>query len=512
MGGGYFLLIGIAAMSVIYFINLFFSGRMIAYKIITLASFISFFLLYLQGNFLSGKLPTLTGERIIWANYGKTENVILIIALIALIIAAIILVRKVKLDRTLSYASAGTGIVSLILAIALVSTIIRNDTFMKKDTFAATTKNFNTISSNKNFLIFVADTVDSKAFYDVMSKDKDFKGMFEDFTYYPDTLSVYGNTTNSIVNILTGAVNHYETSYLDYCSKAYNKSPFFEKLKRSGFAINLYSEIIAWNGKRNFNIENSTSIRDIKVNFYDFKKQVWRYVRFKYLPYGYKQYSHIEAMDFNSCRVEGRGKTELYSWKNKTNYDQIQKKSTLNKSDENYFQFIHCEGNHSPFNMDKYLMPIKDGAVNGPKIAASLTLIKAYLQRLKNNNSYDNSVIVIMADHGFLNHESDGSTQSFMLGRHNPMLLIKGFNEKHEMIVSDLPVSYMDLQNAFFDLIDGKKSTELFADIKQGRTRTALAYLWHPTLYTDITEFITTGKAWEIEKFTPTGNVYTYKK
>lgn len=185
-----FLLGGIAVMSVIYFINLLFSGRVIVYKIITLASFISFFLLCLQGNFLSDKLPILTGEKIIWENYGKTENVILLIALVALVIAAIILVRKVKLDRTLFHVSVGASLVSLMLVVTLVSTVIENDTFRrsdmftKEDTFVATTKNFNNVSSNKNFLIFLVDTADSKVFYDVMNQDEDFKGMFEDFTYY----------------------------------------------------------------------------------------------------------------------------------------------------------------------------------------------------------------------------------------------------------------------------------------------------------------------------------------
>ena len=263
-------------MSVIYFINLFFSGRVIVYKITTLISFISFFLLYLQGNFLSGKLPTLTGEKIIWENYGKTENVILVSALIVLVIAATVLVRRVKLDRTLFHASAGAGIVSLMLIVALVSAMITNDTFAKKENpFAATTKNFNTISSNKNFLIFLVDTTDSRFLYDVMSQDADFKDMFNDFIYYPDTLGAYSFTASSLLTILTGKVHHNEMHFYEQTGRIYyNQSPLFKKLQQNGYAINLYSWALYWKGERNFNIENSTSLRDIKVNFNNFKKQV----------------------------------------------------------------------------------------------------------------------------------------------------------------------------------------------------------------------------------------------
>ena len=502
----FFLLIGIAAMSVIYFINLFFSGRLIVYKIMTLAFFISFFLLYLQGNFLSGKLPTLTGEKIIWGNYGKTENVILITALIILVIAAIILVRKVKLDRTLFHASAGASLVSFILIVALISTMMKNDAFINKDTFSATTKNFNDISSNKNFLIFLVDTVDSKAFYDVMSQDEDFKEMFEDFTYYPDTLSVYPYTFYSVPQILSGILYYRKTTYLDYSSSAYNSSSFFRNLKKNQYAINLYSHAINWSGSRNFNIENATSIRDIKVNFNNFKKQVWRYVRFKYLPYGYKQYSHIEAMDFNLCKINREKKIEYYSVDNKIVYDLILKNPTLTKRNQNLFQFVHIFGAHPLFDMDKFLVRIVNGTYEN-KVAASLTIIKAYLQRLKANNAYDNSVIVIMADHG-ISVIKYNDTEKSRLARLNPPLLIKGFKEKHNMIVSDYPVSYMDLQQVFSDLINGRKSTELFADTLCGRERTV--FLYENAL--PIIEYTTTGKAWEIEKFTPTGNEYISKE
>ena len=508
-----FLLGGIAVMSVIYFINLFFSGRVIVYKIITLVLFISFFLLCLQGNFLSDKLPILTGEKIIWENYGKTENVILLIALIALVIAAIILVRKVKLDRTLFHASVGASLVSLMLVVTLVSTVIENDTFRrssmftKEDTFVATTKNFNNVSSNKNFLIFLVDAVDSKFLYDIMNQDGDFKGVFEDFTYYPDTLALYPFTARSIPAMLTGAVHRQETAFLDYCRKAYNESPLFKNLMQRGYEINLYSSMdVLWHGQRSFEIENAISIHDAKIMINRFKIQLWKYVRFKYLPYRYKRYSHIENMDFNVCKMGKDKKTDFYHWGNKLNYDHIQKNPTLTKEDRNFFSFIHVEGGHVPLDMDKYFNSIQNGTYE-QKVAASLTLIKAYLQRLKANNAYDNSVIIVISDHGFFPYSGE------LNARANPILFIKGFKEKHEMKISDIPVSHTDLRKAFADLLEDKKSADLFTDIEHGRTRTFLCYRYDGSEFrNEIVEFTTTGKAWEIDKLTPTGNVYKLKK
>ena len=236
-------------------------------------------------------------------------------------------------------------------------------------------------------------------------------------------------------------------------------------------------------------------------------------MRFKYLPYGYKQYSHIEAMDFNSCKISVSG-VEYYGWSNKNAYNRIQQNPTLAKQDGNFFSFIHVEGTHPPYDMDKNLSAIQGTPPETypKKVAASLTVIKAYLQRLKANNAYDNSANVIMADHGgFHGKYGDYSlnTDAFKVMM-NSVLFIKGINEKHGMITSDQPVSYVDLQDAFSNLLDGKKSTELFAGLELGRKRTFILQHWESTQ--PMYEYTTTGKAWEIEKFTPTVNVYTLKK
>lgn len=502
-----FLLGGIIIVSAIYFLNIFFSGRGILYKLLTLVGFIMFFLLYLQGNWLAGNLPPLTGEEIIWENYGASENRILMSATVILSVAAVISILRLKLRRTVRYAAAGAGIVSIMMTVSLVPTVVKNEALKSKDTFVATVENFNSVSLNKNFLVFLVDSVDSRTFNDVLIQDEDFSGIMDDFTYYPDTLSTYPLTKNSIPNILTGAVNYNETGFLEYSSMAYNRSPLFKKLKQNKYGINLYSPMISWAGQRNFEIENSTSIYDVNVNFMNFMEQELKYIRFKYFPYGLKQWSEIETLDFNTCREDISGQSG-YSWTNWSVYDYLRWNKVLDKRSENYFQFIHCEGGHLPLNMDKYLNSVENGTYE-QKIAASLTIIKTYLQKLKDNDAYDNSIIVIMADHGYQSGDS-GEHLNLTPVRCNPILFIKGVNERHELIESDRPVSYMDLQDAFCELIDGKQSTELFKELQSGRTRTVIWHEWVDEAH--MVEYSTTGKAWEIEKFTPTGNVYDLKE
>ena len=80
------------------------------------------------------------------------------------------------------------------------------------------------------------------------------------------------------------------------------------------------------------------------------------------------------------------------------------------------------------------------------KILSTITFIEKYLNRIKESGQYDNSIIIILADHGNNGYDP--------IGRQNPILYIKGFDELHsEMIISDKKVSYEDLNNNQYDLI-----------------------------------------------------------
>lgn len=508
-----FLLAGFIMLLAVYFCNLLFSENLLIYKWIVLTGFISFILLYLQGNWLSWNLPILRGDKINWGDYGKLENYIFLGALILLCIAIAICIRKFKLNRVIYYASAGSSVIFVMLLASLISAMIANNAFKAKDvtSFSSTTKNFSTISTNKNFLIFLIDAADSGKFCDVMNSDDDFRGMLDDFTYYPDTLSLYRYTANSIPHILSGVANYnldsYNPDYNDYCTGAYNQSALFRKLDQNGYTINLYSNIIVWEGEREYSIENSQSLHDFHVGFLPFVKSELKYITFKYLPYGLKKYSRIEKLDFDSCKLSNTAHLS-YSDKNRDIYHSIQNEKILETQNENYFQFVHCHGAHTPWDVDKHLNEIEDGTYE-EQLAASLTMVKAYLQRLKDNNAYDNSVIVIMADHGYCENYVNNISQYNYLDWFNPALFIKGINEKHELRESAQPISFVDLQDAFCDLIDGKQSDELFADIGSERVRTVMAQ-WVGGSYSDydILEYEATGKAYDLEKFYPTGTVY----
>ena len=302
-------------------------------------------------------------------------------------------------------------------------------------------------------------------------------------------MSYYPYTRDSIPLILTGKANHNEKEFSEYYSDSLNSSNLFNNLQNNKYEINIFDSSIIWNGKRKYEIGNVISSKNSSINLTLFFHQELKYDFFKYLPFILKKYSRIETLDFAKSM-------ERFNWDISDSYN-IFKTKKLSLKEENQFQFFHYEGAHVPYNFDENLDYLENGTYE-QEVHGNLKFIKAYLDRLKKNDIYDNSVIVIMADHGF--------NKDDMFGRMHPILAIKGFNEKHDVNISDLPISYLDLEDAFLDLLNNKKSLELFQNIDKKRTRKVIWYEF--TLEDHMVEYETTGKANELSKFKKTGRVF----
>lgn len=477
----------------IYLINKFILKKIKLYRYVMILSYVVFIFIYIQGNYLIGSLPTLDGTTINWGSY-TTENIVSVCILVVLLIAELIAMRKVKYNKIATVNNFITITIGLMLSASLASALMTPEIFKEKTIVNSTIRNINNASSDKNFFIFLVDAVDSTEFASVVKESEEYNSTFEDFTYYPDTVSGYLYTRDSIPFILSGKWNENETDFTDYCKDAYENSEFLNELKEKDYKMNFYEYQMNMSSKSAKDFEN-IDIYGSEIDKIKLFKHLTKYALFKYLPYQLKPYSRIESVDFDSCKIDKNN--ELFAWDNDIAYNTI--KNNELKIDENkYFQFLHIEGGHVPFNNDENvnIIPEKEGTYR-KKLKATLNIIDSFINRLKENNVYDNSVIVVMADHGYW-----AST-----GRQNPILYIKGVDENHkEMITSEIPVSYEDLVGAYIQLLDGEKTDSLFKENAPNRVRRFIenAFEYEDTM----TEYEVKGKAWDSSSIYATGKEF----
>lgn len=462
------------------------------YKYLLIIGFILLITTYIEGNYLVGMLPVLDGTAIIWSDYTKASIISLVVLIIITIIASI-LIKKIKLDKTITSLKYVSLAIGAMLLMSLLTTTMTTADLNKDINVTATTKNLENYSDDENFIIFLLDAVDSKMFDNVVKENKHAQ-LFKDFTYYPDTMAAYPFTRDSIPFILSGIWNNNEEEFAKYYVKALDNSKLLESLYNNNYDVNIYDTEILYNSKNATKIKNLTL--NNKYNFRLFANQEIKYSLFKYLPFYLKKYSHIESMDFNKTKIV---ENDVFDLDDIVYYENYLEKQLV-KKDNKQFKFIHIEGGHVPFNLSEDVKYIKDGAgTYDQKLEGCIKIVEKYLNKLKESNVYNNSNIIIMADHGY----------SFIgaEGRQNPILYIKGKNEEHKkMNVSDKAISYTDLNSAYTDLLNGKKSNELFKDITDKRDRRYLFYIYNQEDH--MIEYTQTGKAWDLNTLVKTGKEF----
>lgn len=469
-----------------------------AYKAGVALGFIFFACSYVQGNFLAGNLPPLDGTEVVWADY-RSDTVVSLLLWCAAVFAAVLVIRRIRMQKFCRIAKLVSGGVTLVLALTIISVCFMTKGYAKKQDVIVTSKGEFEMSDDENVIILCMDSVDTETFDEVMRNNPEYKKAFDGFTYFADTMGAYSFTTRSIPFILSGEWYENEEPFSDYEKSVYENSQLFSDLEDKGYKLGIYESIVPPNAQENVDrFDNVLACGSQVTSYVDFARLEMQLAGFKYAPFGLKQFFMFDMNEFYSVR---RILSEYWGFDWTTYaFNQNAQWTTVTYTDEKCFKFIHLEGAHHPFHYDKDVNYIEeDEGSYEQSVEACITAAGAYLQKLKTNGVYDNSAIVIMADHGYNWGE--------VSGRQDPVLMIKGMGESHKMQVSNAPVSYDDLQEAYRRLLDGKESAQAF-DWKEGDKRER-RYLWYEWAVDEhLVEYMQPGKASDTDAMYRTGREY----
>lgn len=467
------------------------------YQVLLPAGVIAFLSTYIQGNFLAGNLPVVDGSDIDWEAYssGRVQTIILWVVVTAVICVACSLLRREKFARLVRVVSL---CMILMFTMTLVSILITTKGYERKK-YVSTVKDEYEFSENRNFVILMLDSVDSEPLYEIMKANPEYQDIFEDFTYYANTLGAYPYTQFAVPFILSGEWYENDRDFTEYDVNVFKNSDFLASLEEKGYELGMYEVDTPYQDDSVCRFDNVLHQKRKINSFYMFAKQEIKLVGFRYAPFDFKRFCKVWGDSFLNLREDD---TEYPAFKssNLEFYERLHS-SEISLTQENQFKFIHLEGAHVPYWYDKDVNLTYEADYVGT-MEACLTLTGAYLDKLKEAGVYDNSVIIVMADHG-----TNGEDYLNPMGRQNPILFVKGVNEKHAFTVSQAPVSYADLQEAYARLLEEKSSSEIF-DCQEGdiRKRRYIQYTIDEEAY--LYEYVTTGHAADDGQLTPTGVEY----
>ncbi len=479
----------------------------VVYEIALYGYFVCMIACYIQGNYMVKGLPPLDGTDINWTWYRPEmiKSTIMWIVVAVLCLVGFLVLKYDKAKKIITY-------VSVFLVLILGSTItvlsVNGDIFTKKQYEKFNKLDQFEMSTDTNFVIVMLDAIDEECFWQVWEQHPEYAEKMRDFTFYNNAMSGYAYTDHSLPLIISGEWYENKEPFSDYQIRIFKDSPFFNRLREQGYTLSYYEdeykfEVGVMDGAFNNLAYTQSSLWDAPL----FNKRIIKMVGMKYAPYLLKPKCWFNVDMLNNQEMTPKDEA-LFSWKNKAFYDDV-KEDDITYVDGKRFKLIHLMGAHVPFYYDKDVNEIDD-ANYYTCIESSMTVTMAYLDKLREAGVYDNSVIIVLSDHGY-NIEGDAvdtpQRNENETGRQHPVLFVKGLNESHDFQVSGAPISYEDLVGAYYKLMEGAASDDCFA-YKEGDQRER-RYLLYKYLGEDhMVEYVQTGYAGDESTLVPTGRVF----
>lgn len=428
--------------------------------------------LYIQGNFIPTDYGVLDGREIHWDDYWLTG--ILNTVLWAFCIGVPVVLQKVKPRFTRQVFQAASCIIMAMQLLTVGILLVTNHFGIKNVKGYVSDQGINTVSSQENVIVFVLDTFDQDYFDDIRSTDLDFLSPLEGFTYFDNVTGMYPTTKGALPYILTGQVYQNEQPYEDYIEEAYQRTDYYKDLISDGYDIGIYTSDLfmpSYAGKYFMNYVNGKT----QVSSYSgLAKTLYNFVCFRYFPHILKEKFWFYSGAFDEWKgTDSASGGNVYNEDNFSFYDKIKNEGLQVVDDTKCYRFIHLYGVHPPYNMNENVEEMTDGSATATDAArGSLHIVYEYLDQLKEQGIYDDSTIVVMADHG---NTADACT--------NPLFIVKTQNSTGGLQISSAPVCQGDLMGTIAEdigLNDQKKYGYSVFEIQEGvqRERKYLYYQW----------------------------------
>jgi len=418
-------------------------------------------LFYLQGNFLVWDYGPLDGTDIDWQAHrwvGWLE------VLIWLSVPLLVLYYREVLWRHL------VGLSLLLVVVqgaSLIAHLGSGKTFPRDGPVSVQEieRDFFAFSEERNVVVIVPDTLALPVFEATLTMYPELEKQLAGFTSFRNTLGVSPFTLLSIPTIMSSLVYRNSGTIQAFMSAAFGEQslPFF--LSEQGYKIDIatmgtYKSDLRW-----LPGDDLTSVlhdRPGEVRLRD-SVQIWDVTLFRYMPHVLKKriydkhkwwlQRHYLSNASSSPRRPPPGDQLMAATpvQRATSIflDRLAQSASRDSSQPT-FKFIHLFTSHPPFQIDadgnmllesEYeATPVTERAIAQSTFA--LKQILGILEVLQQQGIYDQTMVVVAADHGT---DITKDTQPVYKRRAHPVLLIKPFGATGELQVSAAPASLLDV-------------------------------------------------------------------
>lgn len=388
---------------------------------------------YLQGNFLNLDIGVINGSVVNWGQY-KTrmllDALIWILVIVGVLIAAVKkwdICRKVILCISLFFTA--TQAVSF-----LALTVTNYEEFGRKpDTTFLSNEGLFEVSSDENILIFLMDAFDDSYMKDIVEKSPEYLDELSGFTYFSNMTGSYPSTLYSVQYLLSGYYNFNVLPFAEWRSQLDSMPMYWDDLCDKGWKYYLYEDAPVEMAMRVYRGSENYENVSLKIgNYFGFMHDLYQFVACRYFPDIFKPFIWLDGSEFVDFKKPEYGEYVAFDYFNQSFLNSMAENFVTARNSGKMLKFIHLEGCHGPnyLNENGEMQDVLTEPENSAR--GCIRIIGNYMQQMKELGCYDNSAIIIMADHGY---SKDGVLT-------NPVFMVKPKGATGKIRISDAPVSH----------------------------------------------------------------------
>ena len=263
-----------------------------------------------------------------------------------------------------------------------------------------------------NIVVFLLDSLDTLILMDILEKYPELYDKLDGFTFYRNNIANYTNTFPAVTALLTGQPYEDNMHFMDYFEKAWANESLISLLKQNGYDTNLFLDAGTTFGNIELIKDKADNTRygvEIDLRVTNLFLSQTRASLGRFAPYLLKDIFLSSLSGFGNTLYDlGHERyTPFLPYVNKSNSLDFYKfinRSNINTNNENkVFNFMFLIGAHVSSTL---YYDTNDGSIHlterhEPMSAtrAAFAIIANYLDALEEAGVYDNTTIIILADH-----------------------------------------------------------------------------------------------------------------
>lgn len=295
-----------------------------------------------------------------------------------------------------------------------------------------------TYSTNRNVMLFVIDSLEREQAHAIMENPEvgsELKEQFRGFTEYIDNVGVWNTSLPSVANMLTGRLPEGAAQLVDYFVSPYSDASVMVDYLATGHDIHLATEALGFGWTSRSGTEFRKEAEGNVLYSRTDGELGWNLVeltRFMWCPFVGK---------YHLATLTGLAIAKSEDWADEATVFESLRGAGTAGSEAGMFAFFHTRGVHSP------VIHARDGALfseprnDEPACIETgiwaLRQLGALLDVLRANGVFDQSLILVLADHG--NHGHAGTESGELPGNGRPFLWIKAPGSGHAFTTSSAP-------------------------------------------------------------------------